>query len=196
MVIWVKFTHSSQIRVLVWTYVCVCGFPSSSAGKETTCSARDPVSIPGSGGSPGEGTGYSLQYSWASLPAQLVKNPPAMWETWVLYQGWEDPLEKGTATHSSVPAWRISRLIYGLSCGSDSMCLVVGWRVVNKRKVQVKFNPNDFHTRHIILSPLIKCFSLTLYTKLIDWFITSLILYLLGRCKALDKQVSVLPNFV
>ena len=47
------------------------------------------------------------QYSWASLVAQLVKNPPAMWETWVQSLGWEDPLEKGKATHSSILAWRI-----------------------------------------------------------------------------------------
>jgi len=52
------------------------------------------------GRSTGEGIGYPLQYSWASLVAQLVKNPPAMWETWVRSLGWEDPLEKGTATHS------------------------------------------------------------------------------------------------
>ena len=46
-------------------------------------------------------------YFWASPVAQLVKNPPAMWETWAQSLGWEDPLEKGTATHSSVLAWRI-----------------------------------------------------------------------------------------
>ena len=64
--------------------------------------------IPGSGRSSGEGIGYPLQYSWVSLVAQLVKNPPAMWETWVRSLGWEDPLEKGRATHSSILAWRIS----------------------------------------------------------------------------------------
>ena len=64
--------------------------------------------IAGSGISPGKGTGYPQQYSWASWVAQLVKNPPAMWETWVQSLGWEDPLEKGTATHSSILAWRIS----------------------------------------------------------------------------------------
>jgi len=63
--------------------------------------------IPGSGRSTGEGIGYPLQYSWASLVAQLVKNPLEMWETWVQYLGWEDPLEKGTATHSNILAWRI-----------------------------------------------------------------------------------------
>ena len=57
--------------------------------------------------SAGEGVGYPLQYPWASLVAQLVKNLPAMWETWVRSLGWEDPLEKGKATHSSILAWRI-----------------------------------------------------------------------------------------
>ena len=83
------------------------GFPSSSAGKESTCNAGDPGSIPGSGRFTGEGISYPLQYSWVSLVAQLVKNPPEMQETWVLPLGWQDPLEKGTATHSSNLAWRI-----------------------------------------------------------------------------------------
>ena len=55
----------------------------------------------------GEGIGYALQYSWASLVAKLVKNQPAIMETWVQSLGWEDPLEKGTATHSRILAWRI-----------------------------------------------------------------------------------------
>ena len=59
------------------------GFPDSSAGKESACNAGDSSSIPRSGRSPGERIGYPLQYSWASLVVQLVKNPPAMWETWV-----------------------------------------------------------------------------------------------------------------
>ena len=63
--------------------------------------------IPGSGRSTGEGIGYPLQYTWASLVAQLVKNPPAVQETWVQFLGWEDPLEKGKATHFSILAWRI-----------------------------------------------------------------------------------------
>ena len=58
--------------------------------------------IPGSGRSSGEGTGYPLQYSWASLVAQLVKNLPAMQETWARSLMWEDPLEEGTATHPSI----------------------------------------------------------------------------------------------
>ena len=59
------------------------GFPDSSVGKESTCNARDPGSISGLGRSPGEGIGYPLQYTWASLVAQLVKDPPAMQETWI-----------------------------------------------------------------------------------------------------------------
>ena len=59
------------------------GFPHSSVGKESTCNAGDPSSIPGSGRSAGEQIRHRLQYSWASLVAQLVKNPPAMQETWV-----------------------------------------------------------------------------------------------------------------
>ena len=67
-------------------YAIACfsfGFPDSSIGKESACNAGDPSSIPGSGRSPGERIGYRLQYSWASLAAQLIKNPPAMKETWV-----------------------------------------------------------------------------------------------------------------
>ena len=87
------------------------GFPHSSVGKESTFAAGDADSIPGAGRSPGEGIGYPLQYSWASLVAQLVQNPPAVWETWVQSLSWEDPLEKGKATHSSILAWRISRTL-------------------------------------------------------------------------------------
>ena len=67
------------------------GFLDSSVGKESACNAGDLGSIPGLGKSPGEGKGYPLQYSWASLVAQLVNNLPAMWETWVQSLGWEDP---------------------------------------------------------------------------------------------------------
>ena len=83
------------------------GFPYSSLDKESACSAGDPGLIPGSGRSSEEGRGYLIQYSLASLLAQLVKNPPAKQETWVRSLGWEDPLEEGTATHSSILAWRI-----------------------------------------------------------------------------------------
>ena len=83
------------------------GFPDGSVGRESACNAGDSSSISGLGRSPGEEIGYQYQYCWASLVAQLIKNPPAMWETWVQSLGWEDPLEKGKATHSSILAWRI-----------------------------------------------------------------------------------------
>ena len=84
------------------------GFSGGSAGKESACNAGDLGSIPGLRSSLGEGKGYPLQCSGASLVAQLVKSLPAMRETWVLSLGWEAPLEKGKATHSSVlglPWW-------------------------------------------------------------------------------------------
>ena len=65
------------------------------------------LATPGLGRSAGEGIGHPLLYSWASLVAQMIKNPPAMRETWVQSLVWEDPLEKGMATHSSILAWRI-----------------------------------------------------------------------------------------
>ena len=80
---------------------------NSLVGKKSGYNAGDPGLIPGSGRSAGEGIGYPLQYSWDSLVAQLVKNPPAVQETWVPSLGWEGPLEKGKATHSSILAWKI-----------------------------------------------------------------------------------------
>ena len=74
-------------------------------------------SIPGLGISAREGIDYPLQYSWASLVAQLVKNLPALQETWVRSLSWEDLLEKGKATHSSILAWRIRWTV--LSMGSQ-----------------------------------------------------------------------------
>ena len=71
------------------------GFPDSSVGKESICNARDTGSFHGLGITTGEGIGYPLQDSWASLVAQLVKNLRAVWETWVWSLGWEDPQEKG-----------------------------------------------------------------------------------------------------
>ena len=99
------------------------GFPGGSAGKESACNAGDLSLIPGLGRSTGEGKGYPLQYSglensmdysmvsqqvrhdlttWASLVAQMVKNQLAIQETWVRFLGWEDSMEEGMATHSSV----------------------------------------------------------------------------------------------
>ena len=81
-----------ELQFLIWFYST--GFHHSSVGKESTCNAGDPSSIPGLGRSPGEGIGHPLQCSWASLVAQLVKNPPTMLETWLWSLGWEDPLER------------------------------------------------------------------------------------------------------
>ena len=88
-----------------------CSLTEELAGyspwKESTCKNL-PGLIPGSRSSPGEGLGYPFHYSWASLVAQMVKKSlPAVPETWVQFLGWEDPLEEGMATHSTVLAWRI-----------------------------------------------------------------------------------------
>ena len=92
----------------IWSLIGILGgFSDSSAGKKSTFNAGDPSLIPGSGRPPGEGIGYPLQYSLASLVAQMVKNPLAVRETWIQSLGWEDPLEEGMATHSSILAWRI-----------------------------------------------------------------------------------------
>ena len=82
------------------------GFASGSAGEESVCNAGDPSSIPRSGRSSGEGIGYPFHYFGASLVAQMIKNPPAMQETWVQSLGWENPLEKEMAIHSSTLAWK------------------------------------------------------------------------------------------
>ena len=86
---------------------CFCG---PSAGKESTCIAGDPGLIPRLGRSAGEGIGYPLQYFWASLMVQLVKNPSAVRESWVWSLAGEDPLEKGMGTHSSILAWEFHGL--------------------------------------------------------------------------------------
>ena len=77
--------HTTSLQRNRYVVVCIhhTGLPHNSAGKEPPCSAGDPSSIPRSGRSTREGIGYSLQYSWASLVAQLVKNPPTMQGTWV-----------------------------------------------------------------------------------------------------------------
>ena len=118
---YIEYTRNQIVfHVLIWVHntflfhdldfdykIYKVGFLGSSAGKESTCNARDPGSILGLGRSPGEGIGYPLQYSWASIVAHLVKNPPVMRETWVQSLSWENPLEKGKATHSNILAWRI-----------------------------------------------------------------------------------------
>ena len=107
--LYIQSMGSQRVRhdSVTYIYMITKGFLDSSVGKESTCNAGDPISIPGSGRSSGEGIGYPLQYSWASLVTQLVKNPPAVQESWVRSLGCEDPLKKGKATHSSILAWRI-----------------------------------------------------------------------------------------
>ena len=102
-------SHNPYLYNLPWLPFCLprkyllvpcyyLGFLIAQLIKNLPARHSFPSLIPGLGRSPGEGRGYALQYSWASLMAQLVKNPPAMWETWVWPLGWEDPLEKGKAT--------------------------------------------------------------------------------------------------
>ena len=79
------------------------GFLDISVGKESACTAGGPSLIPGWGRFTEEGIAFPLQFSWASPVAQLVNNPPAMQETWFQSLGWKNPLEKGKATHSSMP---------------------------------------------------------------------------------------------
>ena len=87
------------------------GFPDSSGGKESACDAGDSGSTSGSGRLAGGGIDYSFQYSWAFLGAQLLKNPPAVQETWIRSLGWEYLLVKGKAIHSSILAYRISQTV-------------------------------------------------------------------------------------
>ena len=74
---------------------------------ESSLNVGDPSANPELGSFSGEGIDGPLQYSWAYLVAQMVKNPPAVWETWVQSLGWEQTLEEGMATHSCILAWRI-----------------------------------------------------------------------------------------
>ena len=104
---WYCLPHLIQVTVTLRPSVSSLAFPGSSAGKESACNAGDPSCITGSGKSPREIVVYTLRYCWASLVAQSVKNPPAMRETWLRSLGWEDPLEEGMATRSSILTWRI-----------------------------------------------------------------------------------------
>ena len=95
------------MKTVYGTCEITSSFPGGSDSTESACSAGYPGLIPGSGRSSGERIGYPLQYSWASLVAQTVQNLPVMQETCVRSLGWEDLLEKGMATHSSILVWRI-----------------------------------------------------------------------------------------
>ena len=115
------------------------GFPGSSDVKESACNAENAGLIPGSGRSTGEGIGCPLQYSWASLMTQLVKNLPATLETWVWSLGWEDHLEKGKATHSTILAWRIPWTVYSM-----------GWQRVRHKWVTFTFNRDSVSWGHCV----------------------------------------------
>ena len=100
-------TWKNSLSTIQGVLFSLTSFPGSSVGKESAYNAGKPGSTPGSGRSPGDGTGYRLQYIWASLVAQMVKNLPAIRENWVPSLGWEDPQEEGMAIHSSILAWKI-----------------------------------------------------------------------------------------
>ena len=110
-----KLQHFSNLRKtlnsLAWGR-----FPDSLVSKESACKAGDPGSIPGSERCTGERISDPLQYSRAALVAQLVKNPPAVREAWAQSLGWEDPLEKGKNTHSSMQTWRFPWTIQSMNC--------------------------------------------------------------------------------
>ena len=131
-------------------------FLHSSVGKESTYNAGDLSLIPGLGRSIGEGIGYPFQYSWVFLVAQLVKNPPAMQETWVWSLGWDDPLEKEEATHSSILAWRIPRtIVHGVA---------KSWTWLSDFHFTSRYTQTVFH-------PITKLFSAILLRKHTNIFI-------------------------
>ena len=139
------------------------GFPNSSVNKESACNAGDPGSVPGSARFPGERIGYPLPYSWTSLMAHLVKNPPTMWETWVQSLGWEHPLEKGKATHSRILSWRIPLTVQ--SMGRQSWTQLSDFYFTSKRRDHVSFffafleplqclTPSSHCIKHFIGEPI------------------------------------------
>ena len=124
------------------------GFLHSSVGKESACNAGDPGSIPGLGRSTGEGIGYPLQYSWASLVAQLVKNPHAVWETWVQSLGWEDPLEGGKVTLSNVKgASSVAQTVKNLPEIQETWVQSLVWEDALEKDIAptLVFLPGEFH---------------------------------------------------
>ena len=98
--------YKVYVYVYMYAYISM-GFPDSSVGNESACNSGDPGSIPGSGRFTWRRDRLPTPVFLGFLVAQLLKNLPAMWETWVWSLGWEDPLEKGKATHSSILVWRI-----------------------------------------------------------------------------------------
>ena len=124
-----------------WVYREI--FPDSSVGIESTCNAGDHSFIPRSERSAGEGIGYPLQYSWASLVAQKVNNQPAMRETCFQSLGLEDPLEKGKATFSSILTRRIPWIVESIGLPELDMTerfSLMKW--INSAKVRSKKKTN------------------------------------------------------
>ena len=145
----VKYNFTSiQFKVYIWL---LSSFPDSSVDKESACNAGDPGSISGSGRSTGEGIGYPLQYSWSSVVAQLVKNPPAIRESWVWSMGWEDHLEKGKATPGEGKGYPLQ--YSGLENSMD--CIVHG---VAKRQTRLEQLALTHSLKHFKGIPLISGF--------------------------------------
>ena len=101
---WVRKIPYRRDRIPTLVFL---GFPGGSDGKESACNGGDLGLILGSQRSPGGGHGNPLQFSWASLVAQMIKNPLGIQETWVWYLGWEDLLKEFLANQSSILAWRV-----------------------------------------------------------------------------------------
>ena len=112
----------------IFTSTWTRGFPHSSAGKESACNAGDPSLISGQGRSAGEGIGYQLQCSWVSLVAQLVKNLPAMWETWV------QSLGEGNTAHCSIPGLENSMESQRVKCNFHLTCTLRHYFSMRTRK--------------------------------------------------------------
>ena len=144
--------HANRLNINIEMHHLRCyflvksGFPESSVGKESTCNAGTPGLILKPGRSPGEGTGYPLQCSWASLVAQLVKNPPATRETWTWSLGWEDPLEKGDLPLSPGKGYPLQ--YYGLENSVD--CIVHG---VSKSWTRLSDFHHSLSWRHVGFCP-------------------------------------------
>ena len=162
------------------------GFPGSSVGEESTCNAGDPGSIPGLGRPAGEWIGYPLQCFGASLVVQLVKNLPAVWETWVQSLGWEDPLEEGKATHSSVLAW-VFLAVYS--------CPTARWIFLDRTHVSMDCEPMSPAPagRFLTTGPQGKSFmDLLNFLNYFNWFIYAiLLLLLLSGCAMWHGSVSL-----
>ena len=131
--------------------------------RNTSAMQEDPSSTPGSGRSLGEGIDYPLQYSWVPLVAQLVKNPPAMWETWVLSLGWEeDPwgTDGNPFPYSCLESPRGQRSLAGCSPGGHRESDRTEWLRTGQHKVDlqrpVSFMRGKVNQLYIHIYPLFR----------------------------------------